>query len=85
MHPVDGPDREMKGEIDGAGQAEPGETLGNPRANALERLDFREQGIEQVGAHRAADPSATRRDCLHAPDMAPAANEPAGFSRVRTE
>jgi hypothetical protein len=52
MHPIDRSDRKMEGEIDDPGEAEARETLGYAGADALQRLDFREQGIEQVGAHQ---------------------------------
>src|SRR4051812_20914852 len=41
----------MKGKIDGALQAEPGQWLGKRRPDALERSAFREQRIENIWAH----------------------------------
>jgi hypothetical protein len=40
-------------EVDGAGEAQLGELLGDLRADALQRLDFGEQGVEELGPHIA--------------------------------
>ena len=51
---LDGAGGQVKQEVDGAGQSQPGERLGNARTDALQRLDFDEQWIEQVGTHQPA-------------------------------
>ena len=52
-NPIDRPGRQMIGKIDRPREVEPGQRLGDARPNALQRLDFGEQGIEDVGPHRA--------------------------------
>ena len=49
--PVDGSGGQMKGEIHRAGQPEPGQRLSDAGADPPERLDFREQGVEDFGTH----------------------------------
>lgn len=45
------PGRQMKGDIDHAGDAQAFERLGKPRPDAFQRRDLGEQRIEDIGTH----------------------------------
>ena len=53
LHPLDGPGRQMEGEVDCAGNFQPLQELGDLRADPGQRLDLGEQWIEEFGTHLA--------------------------------
>jgi antitoxin CptB len=68
-------------EIDRPCEAEPRKRLCDVRSDALQRLDFGEERIQNVGPHRR-DPSAGAPDCLHGLRVTRGDFRRAGFLRL---